>query len=65
MNEILDKIEQEGYAAWSENSQDFTALLTDSREWHQLRQQIAGLKAYAIEADKIVKQVEAAHVHND
>lgn len=38
MNELLDKIEQEGYAAWSENSQEFTALLTDSREWHQLRQ---------------------------
>lgn len=55
MQKLLDTLEQHGF-----RDEDGT-LLSNSSDWHQLRQQIAALKAYAVEADKVVKQVEARH----
>lgn len=58
MQKLLDALEQHGF-----RDEDGT-LLSNSSDWHQLRQQIAALKAYAVEADKIVKILQSQYGHN-
>lgn len=53
MQKLLEQIEQAGFC------DPEGTLLTNSRDWHMLRQRIAEVIAYAVEADKVVKMVEA------
>lgn len=55
MQKLLEAIEQAGY-----RDEDGT-LLTNSLDWHMLRQRVAEVIAYAVEADKVVKLVETQH----
>lgn len=52
MQKLLDAIEQGGFRDAD------GVLLTNTREWHELRLKAKLVLEYAVEADKVVKLVE-------